>query len=308
MINEILAHTDSYPNDWIELHNTTGSLINIGDWYLSDDNLDLMKYKIAPGTSIAAGGYIVFTQDDDFGGAFALSENGETVYLTSGDGSGITGYSEEEKFSASENNVAFGRYEKSTGTFNFVAMSTNTPDAVNAYPKVGDIVINEIMYHPTDVDGDAEYIELKNISGGSVKLYDDATSEPWKITEDAIVYTFPSGAPVTIGVGGYYLLIRDITAFTAEYGAPVCGYAEWTSGRLNNAGETVEISMPGDLDGIERQYIRVDRVKYSDDPPWPSEPDDGISGTSLSRISPSNYGNDVINWQSATATPGSVNP
>ncbi len=328
VINEILAHSDVFPNDWIELHNTTGSLINIGNWYLSDDNLDLMLYQIAPGTSIPAGGYIVFDEDTHFGSAssdpgvitpFALSENGETLYLQSGDGSEITGYSKEESFGASENGVAFGRYEKSTGTFNFVAMSSNTPGgshpyagAANASPKVGPIVINEIMYHPTDVDGDAEYIELKNITGSPVTLKDSGTLEPWKMT-DGIGYTFPSGSPTTIAAGDYFLLIKDLVAFTAEYGAPVCDYAEWASGSLANDGEKVEISLPGDEVLGVRQYIRVDRIKYSDGlhpvigDPWPTDPD-GTTGTSLSRITPSDYGNDVINWQSASESAGGANP
>jgi hypothetical protein len=232
----------------------------------------------------------------------------------------ITGYSEEEEFDASENSIAFGRYQKSVlagETFNFVAMSSNTPGgsyegAANAYPKVGPIVINEIMYYPTDAGNDAEYIELLNISDDPETLYDYTTSEPWKIT-DGIEYTFPSGSPLTIPSGGYYLLIKDLAAFTSEYGAPVCGYAEWTSGKLNNGGEKVEISMPGDLDGSERKYIRVDRVKYSDgshpdpDPdPWPTGAD-GL-GDSLQRKFGNNYGNDVINWQAASETPGTVNP
>jgi len=319
VINEILAHTDSYPNDWIELYNTTGSPINIGNWYLSDDELDLTKYKIAAGTSIAAHGYLVFTQDDHFGGAFALSENGETVYLHSGDGSVVTGYSEEETFGASESEVAFGRYQKSVlagESFNFVAMSSNTPGpsyqgAANALPKVGPIVINEIMYHSADTSGDAEYIELLNISGSPVTLYDYSTGEPWKIT-DGIEYTFPSGTPLTIPAGGYYLLIRDLAAFTNEYGAPAAGkYAVWTSGKLDNGGEKVEISMPGDLDGTERQYIRVDRINYSDgshpvgDDPWPTSADG--TGDSLQRKVDSDYGNDVDNWQAASETPGTVN-
>ncbi|MCD6394351.1 MAG: lamin tail domain-containing protein, partial [Planctomycetes bacterium] len=323
VINEILAHSDGYPNDWIELHNTTGEPINIGNWYLSDSGSDLTKYKIPDGTSIGGDGYIVFTQDDDFGAAFALSENGETVYLTSGDGTQITGYSEEEDFGASVAGVSFGRYYKaSTDSYNFVAMSTNTPGYnidpyVNACPKVGPIVINEIMYHPTDDDGKAEYIELLNISGSSEKLYDDTTNEPWKIT-DGIKYTFPSGAPTTIAAGDYFLLIRDLAAFTAEYGAPAAGkYAVWTDGKLNNDGETVEISMPGDVDAqLERQYIRLDRVNYSDGlhpeefklgiDPWPTAANG--NGKSLSRITPSDYGNDVANWQSSGTTPGTANP
>ncbi|UCH21336.1 MAG: lamin tail domain-containing protein, partial [Deltaproteobacteria bacterium] len=48
-INEVLAHSDTEIYDWIELHNTTGSTINIGGWYLSDNDTDeasLKKYEI----------------------------------------------------------------------------------------------------------------------------------------------------------------------------------------------------------------------------------------------------------------------
>ena len=37
-------------------------------------------------------------------------------------------------------------------------MSVPTPGAANAYPRVGPVVINEIMYHPA-FNADAEYVE-----------------------------------------------------------------------------------------------------------------------------------------------------
>ena len=102
-----------------------------------------MKYQIAPGVSISAGGYVVFTENLHFGNPadpgchtpFALSENGDTVYLHSGLDGALTGYSDEEEFGASVTNVALGRYRKSTGTYNFVAMSSNTPNEENAFPS-----------------------------------------------------------------------------------------------------------------------------------------------------------------------------
>ena len=97
---------------------------------------------------------------------FGLRASGETVYLHSGSAGVLTGYSEQEKFDASEAGVTLGRYEKSTGTYNFVALSNATPGAANAAAKVGPIVINEIMYHP-DAVADAEYVELLNISGSA---------------------------------------------------------------------------------------------------------------------------------------------
>jgi hypothetical protein len=67
--------------------------------------------------------------------------------------------------------------------------------------------------------------------------------------------------------------------------------------------------MPGDVDGDSiRQYIRVDRVNYSDgihpegDDPWPVEADG--RGKSLHRRVADEYGNDVINWEAGDPPPG----
>ncbi len=319
VINEVLAHSDTISSDFIELHNTTDEVINIGGWFLSDSDSDLMKYEIPLGTSIDPNGYMVFYENTHFGilstdpGAhtpFALSENGETVYLSSGQDRQLTGYSETEEFGASGPDVAFGRYEKSTGAFNFVAMSSNTPGIANAYPKVGPVVITEIMYHP-QTNGDAEYVELKNISGENVTLYDYTTKELWRFVDDAgdpgIEFYFPT-TPVTIAAGQTILLIKNETAFKSEYGVNSLNgitWYEWIDGGLSNGGEKPELQMPGDVNaqGV-RQYIRIDRVSYDDTAPWPTSPD----GTGQSLTKPADkkelYGNDVQNWQAATPTPG----
>jgi hypothetical protein len=329
VINEILAHSHAQAPDWIELYNTNGHAVNIGGWFLSDDEQDLKKYEIPDTTIVGPFGYIVFYEDLHFGnpaapGAhtpFGLSENGETLYLNSGSYGELTGYSDTEKFGPSETAVAFGRYQKSTGSYNFVAMSENTPGGENAYPKVGPVIINEIMYNPP-VTGDAEYIELLNTSDTSVVLYDLVTAEPWRFTDDpenpGIEFFFPTDPPVTLEAGECLLLAGDRTALDAMYNVPAgVQVFEWPDGRLDNAGEKIQLSMPGDVDieGI-RQWIRVDRINYSDgshpednpddDDPWPAQPDG--AGYSLSRINPAEYGNDPINWQTAIPSPGRKNP
>ncbi|MHC4439792.1 MAG: lamin tail domain-containing protein, partial [Planctomycetota bacterium] len=313
IINEILAHSHAEAPDWIELYNTNDHAINIGGWFLSDDGQDLKKYEIPPTTIIEPYGYIVFYEDLQFGnpadpGAhspFGLSENGETLYLHSGSNGELTGYGDTEKFGASETGVAFGRYQKSTGSYNFVAMSENTPGGENAYPKVGPIIINEIMYNPL-LAGDSEYIELLNISDFPVELYNPVTAESWRFTDDpdnpGIDFFFSTDPPVTLGAGEYLLLVGDSDAFAARYDVPAgVQVFEWPSGKLDNGGEKIQISMPGDVDTQgRRQWIRVDRVNYSDGShqddtpgavdPWPIEPDG--AGYSLSRISPIEYGNE----------------
>jgi hypothetical protein len=328
VINEILTHSHAEAPDWIELYNTNGHAVNIGGWFLSDDEQDLKKYEIPDTTIMEPYGYIVFYEDLHFGnpaapGAhspFGLSENGETLYLHSGSDGELTGYSDSEKFGASETGVSFGRYQKSTGSYNFVAMSENTPGGENAYPKVGPVIINEIMYNPP-LEGNAEYVELLNISNSPVELYDPVTAEPWHFTDDpenpGIEFFFPTDPPVTLASGEYLLLVGDWAAFAAMYNVPAgVQVFEWGQGRLDNAGEKIQLSMPGDVD-IEgrRQWIRVDRVNYSDgshpddtpgaNDPWPTQADG--AGYSLSRIVPSEYGNDPVNWMAAIPTPGREN-
>ncbi len=325
VINEVLAHAHAEAPDWIELHNTTGQPIDIGGWYLSDsdaDDISRMKYRIADGTSIPANGYIVFYSDLQFENPadlgtiipFALSENGEQVVLTSGQGDVLTGYRDYEDFGASPRGIAFGRYQKSDGEFNFVLMSANTPGVPNTYPLVGPIVINEIMYNPISGNQDEEYIELHNITAAPVMLYDYTMSEPWKFT-DGIKLTFPSSLPITIPANGYLLVVKDLAAYITKYGMPPAGVLmiAYDSGSLANEGEKLELSMSGDVDLADvRYYIRIDRVNYSDGShpaggdPWPTQANGG--GASLSRIEPADYGNDVANWRAWTPSPGAANP
>ncbi len=322
VINELLTHSHAGAPDWIELHNTTDTAINIGGWFLSDSSIDFMKYEIAAGTTIEPFGYIVFYEDLHFGNpedpgchvSFALSENGETLYLHSGRDGVLTGYSDQEKFGASETGVASGRYQKSTGTYNFVAKSVNTPGGANAYPKVGPIVINEIMYNPVSGNQDEEYIELLNISDSAVILaeYDNELliDIPWRFTDDSngISFDFPLGT--TMAPGEYLLIVKDMTAFDSAYSSvdDSVQIFEWGVGRLNNAGEKVQLSIPGDEVENTRYYIRADRVNYSDgshpagEDLWPAEPDG--AGKSLTRRVPADYGNDPENWIAANPSPG----
>jgi hypothetical protein len=329
VINEILAHSHAAGTDWIELHNTTDKAINIGGWFLSDDENTLAKYQVAQGTVIGSFGYKVFYEHETFNNLsdpgcivpFALSENGETLYLQSGSGGILTGYSESEKFDASETGVSMGRYLKSTGTYNFVALQTPTPGSDNSYPLAGPVVINEIMYHPDGID-DAEYVELLNMSGSPVVLYDAVVGEPWRFTDDpdnpGIDFRFPKDSPVTLAGGEYLLLVKDITLFSSKYSVPAgVKVFSWGAGKLDNAGEKVQLSKPGDVDAYGvRYWIRVDRVVYSDGAhpggeagatdPWPVDAD-GL-GKSLSRKYADRYGNDPNNWQASSPTPGTVNP
>src|SRR5207344_2486777 len=81
--------------------------------------------------------------------SFSLSSSGEQVYLFSGDtGTNLTGWSHGFAFGAAANGVSFGRFLNSVGEEQFPAQIAQTPNVVNAGPRVGPVVINEVHYHP----------------------------------------------------------------------------------------------------------------------------------------------------------------
>ena len=102
-----------------------------------------------------------------------------------------------EKFGATENNVTLGRHTRSDGEVDFVAMIGQTPAAANALPRVGPIVISEIMYNPAA--GGKEYVELLNASPFPVALYDvQHPTNTWEF-DGAIEYAFPPGVAMFAG-------------------------------------------------------------------------------------------------------------
>ncbi|MBN2136904.1 MAG: lamin tail domain-containing protein [Sedimentisphaerales bacterium] len=329
VVNEVLAHSHGLDTDWVEFYNTTDANIDIGGWYLSDSGINLRKYRIALGTEIPAHGYLLFYEHLHFGELssdpgklepFALSENGDHIYLTSTEADVLTGYRLARDFGASETGVSFGRYYKgSTGDYDFVSMQSITPGWPNSAPLVGPVVISEIMYNPDWPVGGAytndqyEYVELHNIAPYDVALYDSVTGLPWKLT-NGVEFTFPvSPSPVTIPAGGYLTVVLNPSAFAWRYPTvPTDLTFGPYDGRLNDGGEKLELSKPGDRDKFGRwYYILVDKVNYSDgshhdDVPggvdlWPVEADRG--GKSLNRITLGAYGNDPNNWEAATPSP-----
>lgn len=103
-----------------------------------------------------------------------------------------------------------------------------------------------------------------------------------------------------------------LAAFRNKYGVDlgVAVYGPY-DGKLSNDGEGIELLKPDTPQAAPHPdagyvpYILVERVEYSDRPPWP-EAADG-TGRSLQRKWAVAYGNDPINWQADGPTPGRVN-
>lgn len=337
VVNEILTHTDPPLEDAIELRNLTGADLNIGGWYLSDDKDSLRKFRIPTDTMLPANGFKVFYEvafnNDTNGTPFALSSaDGDQVHLAEADAGGVlTGNRARASFGASANGVSFIRYVNSVGRVDYTAASARTfgvdnpltvgqfrggAGAVNAYPKVGPVIVTEVMYHPPDVivpgvstnDNEVEeFIELKNPTASVVPLYDPAhPTNGWRL-RDAVDFTFTSSH--SLPPGGSLLVVSfdpltnstALAQFRARYGSNSTLVGPWF-GKLDNSTDSVELVKPDppQTNGA-LPYVLVEKIVYQDKLSWPTNAD-GF-GMSLQRRSESGYPNDPTNWVAAAPSP-----
>lgn len=168
---------------------------------------------------------------------------------------------------------------------------------------MGPVVFSEILYRPAP--GLAEFVELVNISGQPVALDPAAWPDAaWRLS-GAVQYELPRGALLSPCVP-IIVCSTNPAAFRSQYGlgAEVAVFGPWT-GSLNNAGEAVKLTRPGDPepDGTVSR-CRVDRVRYEPWVYWPTGA--GPAGTSLERLTLEGYGNDPGDNPPGAPTPGTV--
>lgn len=324
VINEALTHTDPPQVDTVEIYNPTALPAPIGGWFLTDNRLKPMKYCVPQNTVVAPGGFVQFDESQYNSGsnAFALSSLGEEVYLFSGDGTNITGYSQGFKFGAQHNGITFGRYVTSDGVEHFVTQKADTLGTMNAGPKVGPVVINEIMYAPPafglDPDTVDEYIELRNTSRNPAPLFDPLHPTNACRLDGAVQYDFPTN---TILAPGSYLLVVPFDPahdpvslgwFRTRYslGTNVLIFGPW-QGHLGNEGERIALYEPdkpevppSPITGFVPQVL-VEEVHFSPLPPWPAGAD--RTGNSVQRIASLAFADEPLNWCAAAPSPGNVN-
>jgi hypothetical protein len=308
-VNEVLTHTDPPAVDAIELYNPGELPADIGGWYLTDDARVPGKFRIPAGTRVAPRGFQVFTEADfdaasSSGQAFTLSSHGEEVYLFSANAAGeLTGFRDGFAFGAAANGVSFGRHRASDGRIYYPAQFANTLGNPNAGPRLGPVIFNEVHYYAPP--GEVEFVELKNLTGEPVLLFDPVTpTNRWRI--EGIGFEFPPNSQLAPH-GLMVVAAGDPSAFRSRYGVPasvpVLGpYA----GNLQDNGESLRLLRPDAPDvgadgAVVVPRISVDEVRYRAQSPWPTNAA-GL-GASLERLSPVGFGSDPVSWRASFALP-----
>jgi hypothetical protein len=145
-------------------------------------------------------------------------------------------------------------------------------------PTTPDILISEIMYNPPETGTDSlEFLEIYNRGNSPAQL-------GGLYFADGIQFSFPTA---TLAPGAYYLIAVNARAARNQYGIE---FNQWTSGALNNAGETLVIK--------NSVGITIDSITYS--PDWGSNGD----GSSLVLCDVDSDNSQGQNWSQATTPVG----
>ena len=152
------------------------------------------------------------------------------------------------------------------------------------------LAVSEVMYHP--VVEAAEFIELINISD-SVTL--DLTNVRFSA---GVEFDFTGSAVTSLAPGARVLVVRDLIAFTAAYGAglPVAG-AFANGSALSNGGERIKIDDASGSTAINFSYLDLE--------PWPPAADGRGYSIVLRRAESGADPNGTDNWRSSAFPGGS---
>jgi hypothetical protein len=351
IVSELLSHTDPPLEDAVEIQNRAGTNVNISGWWLSNSRANRKRYLIPSGPAVPPGGFRVIYEGANattgFNSTTAAdpftfnSAHGDSVVLSQVDANGnLTGYIIYEEFEAAANGISFGHYDTSVGgDYKFVAMSGTTFGAdeannvadfrkgtgkTNAYPKIGPVVLNEIMFAPkrtlfgTNVvvkqNPEEEYIELRNITSSSVPLYDPLyPTNHWRL-QKAIEFVFPT---ISLAPNSFCIVVgfnpstnaAALANFRSRYNVSndVLILGPWI-GQLNDSGDSIEfyrpdpVQLPPHPDAGFVPFVRIDKVNYKTSGSWPGGANE--TGFSLQRKNSLLFGNDPFNWASDAPTAG----
>src|SRR5688572_25922493 len=95
--------------------------------------------------------------------------------------------------------------------------------------RAGDVVINELMYHPPGEREDLQYIELFNQGTQTADL------SGWSFRKGV---RFEFGSGVKLAPGGFVVIARDKRAFARHYTNRIVVFGNF-EGKLSHSGEQI---------------------------------------------------------------------
>ncbi len=195
------------------------------------------------------------------------------------------------------------RHKDATGRFGHWSAPLQFTATISNYLQVlhDNLMVTEVMYKPAApnvteaaagyLDGDFEYIELRNVSASLTLNLANV-----RFTK-GVDFDFAGKAIATLAPGSSALVVKNIAAFTLRYGSgkPIAG--PWDAAdSLNNGGEEVKLSFGA---GAE-----IKGFTYSNLAPWPTQA--AFGGYSLVLRSPESHPDHTLDtsWRASYLSGG----
>ena len=289
-INEWIGSNDIIVSgDFVELYNGEANPVSLTGWSLSQDLRNEPAQNVFPPLSfIAASGFLELIADgDSTAGAdhlnFKVSSIHDSIALLN-----PAGQTADNVFVLPGNpDVSQGRLTDGSALTGYLPLPTpgfsNESNLTADSALMSSLRITEIMFDPPG--SGAEYIELKNISAADLTI--TGVTFPTGIT-----FTFPA---TTLTPGTYTVITHDLAKFHAPGQFPAVPAVQWTSGRLDNNGETIRLETAAYGLGI------LD-FRYEGD--WYPETRTGAALEIIDPAAPRGTWGDKASWQPGVPTPG----
>lgn len=240
-LNEIASSAAPVDEFFVELRNTTAVSSSTAGYAL--ENLSTGASFALPAASVTANGLIHFTEAQL---GFRPGTGDKVILRTPGGNLADV---------RAADSVPRGLADAWPGRWLYPA--SPTPGTVNAIPLQQDVVINEICYHPPEINaasGDKQWLELYNRGAAPVNL------SGWSFGA-GIDYAFPNGT--VIAPGAYLVVAKNPGGLLSQFpGIVVVGPY---SGSLSGSGDKVTL--------LDAAGNPADEVSYLDGGRWPEAAD-----------------------------------
>ncbi|MFA4830729.1 MAG: lamin tail domain-containing protein [Patescibacteria group bacterium] len=219
VINELVSDPADDAEEFVEIFNTTGSMIALDSWWIEDGS----ETKTALAGSVAAKGYFVIEEPKG-----SLNNSGDIVKIFDPSGKEIDSvtYGTWDDGNLADNAPVpadptslirkVNGQDSNNDYYDFVLTATitsgraniitnTTPEGKTVAPATmpTNVVINELLPNPAGADDDGEWIELKNTGAETINL------AGWKLGDSSSKrYTITQG---TLSAGGFIVFKRSMT-------------------------------------------------------------------------------------------------
>ncbi len=291
-------------SDWVELHNTTATAINLSGWTLQDADPMSALFVFPAAASLPANGYAVVYRDiirfgsihpgvgNTFGPmGFTFGKGGDTITLKNASGVQVAQVIYDNAVPWPKVAEGFGRtieLKNPDATSGFNVGTNWQGSCMGGSPGLPPqscndaIIYSEINYNSDTLYNHGEYVELFNTSAATINL----TGWALRDSRDTVtnVYYFPSGTLITNN--SRLVVSNDLVAFAAFHPtiANVVGPMPFS---FSNGGEVIRLF---DAAGVLRFS-----VYYNDTLAWTTDVDG--TGKTLELVATTGNMNEGSNWK-----------